>query len=61
MGNDWVLAKTAAGVEEIAIRSRRIPARLRTVLILVDGRRSIAALAESATAFGDIHAALETL
>ena len=61
MGNDWVLAKTTAGVEEIAIRSRRIPARLRTVLILVDGRRSIAALAESATAFGDIHAALEAL
>jgi len=61
MGNDWILAKTAAGVEEIAVRSRRIPPRLRTVLILVDGRRSVAALAESAAAFGDIRAALTTL
>ena len=61
MGNDWILAKTAAGVEEIAVRSRRIPPRLRTVLILVDGRRSVAALAESAAAFGDIRAALAAL
>ena len=41
MGNDWILAKTVAGVEEIATRTRRVPPRLRTMLILVDGRRSV--------------------
>lgn len=39
MQQDWIPCKTAAGVEEIAIRSRRLPPRLRTLLILVDGRR----------------------
>jgi hypothetical protein len=61
MGNDWVLAKTAVGVDEIATRSRRIPPRLRTVLILVDGRRSVQTLAESAAALGDIRQALAEL
>ena len=61
MGNDWVLAKTAVGVDEIATRSRRIPPRLRTVLILVDGRQSVQTLAESAAALGDIRQALAEL
>ena len=61
MGNDWVLAKTAVGVDEIATRSRRIPPRLRTVLILVDGRQSVQTLAESAAALGDIRQALTDL
>lgn len=61
MGNDWILAKTAAGVEEIATRARRVPPRLRTVLILVDGRRSVADLVRSAAGLGDVHQALESL
>ena len=61
MGNDWILAKTAVGVDEIATRSRRIPPRLRTVLILVDGRQSVQTLAESAAALGDIRQALAEL
>ncbi|MBL8451520.1 MAG: hypothetical protein JNK97_02130 [Zoogloea sp.] len=39
MQKDWIPGKTAAGVEEIATRARRLPPRLRTLLILVDGRR----------------------
>ncbi|MDD3354623.1 hypothetical protein [Zoogloea sp.] len=41
MQKDWIPAKTPAGVEEIEGRSRRLPLRLRTVLILADGRRSV--------------------
>ena len=39
MQKDWIPGKTEAGVEEIATRARRLPPRLRTLLILVDGRR----------------------
>ena len=61
MGNDWILAKTVAGVEEIATRTRRVPPRLRTMLILVDGRRSVAELIDAAANLGDVRQALETL
>lgn len=61
MGNDWILAKTVAGVEEIATRTRRVPPRLRTMLILVDGRRSVAELIDAAAGLGDVRQALETL
>ncbi|MCK6396206.1 hypothetical protein [Zoogloea sp.] len=46
MQKDWIPGKTAAGVEEIATRGRRLPPRLRTLLILVDGRRTLGQLAE---------------
>ena len=45
MQKDWIPGKTAAGVEEIATRARRLPPRLRTLLILVDGRRGGSELA----------------
>ncbi|MCK6375717.1 MAG: hypothetical protein L6Q69_16685 [Zoogloea sp.] len=61
MGNDWILAKTVVGVEEIATRTRRVPPRLRTMLILVDGRRSVAELIDAAAGLGDVRQALETL
>lgn len=61
MGNDWILAKTVAGVEEIETRARRVPPRLRTMLILVDGRRSVAELIDAAAGLGDVRQALETL
>ena len=60
MNNDWILAKTSAGLEEVATRGRRVPTRLRTVLIIVDGRRSVKHLSESAAALGNIRAALIT-
>lgn len=61
MGNDWILAKTVAGVEEIATRARRVAPRLRTVLILVDGRRCVAELADAAAGLGDVRQALAKL
>lgn len=36
-----VYAKTALGQEEIATRARNVSARLRAMLIMVDGRRSV--------------------
>ena len=39
-----VYAKTDLGQEEIDTRVRRIPARMRTMLIMVDGRHSIGEL-----------------
>lgn len=61
MNSEWVLVKTAAGLAEIANRSRRVPNRLRTVLILVDGRSSVGHLSESAGALGNIREALAEL
>lgn len=44
MDSTSVYAKTDLGHEEIDTRVRRIPARMRTMLIMVDGRRSVAEL-----------------
>jgi hypothetical protein len=41
----WVFVKTAQGSDEIATRRHGLSMRLRQVLILVDGRRSVADLA----------------
>lgn len=61
MDADCVWAKTPAGVDEIAERRRRIPPRLRTVLILVDGRRSVRHLRETAGTLADMGASLAEL
>ena len=47
---DVVFAKTAKGTEEITSRSGALTPRMRRVLILVDGRRSIATLRELVSA-----------
>lgn len=44
MDSTTVYAKTDLGHEEIDTRVRRIPARMRTMLIMVDGRRSVGEL-----------------
>lgn len=44
MNSTIVYAKTAQGQDEIATRAHRLPARLRTILIMVDGRQSVAEL-----------------
>jgi hypothetical protein len=41
-----IYAKTAAGQNEIETRARRLPPRARSLLILVDGKRSDADLAQ---------------
>ena len=47
-----VLVKTDKGQDEIATRKNRLPARVRTMLITVDGRRSVRELA-SCSVFGE--------
>jgi len=47
-----VLQKTAAGVDEIATRKLGLPARMRSLLILVDGRLDIAQLLGKGQALG---------
>ena len=42
-----IIAKTAAGVAEVASRSRKLPPRLRTMLILIDGSLSVAQLMDA--------------
>lgn len=47
MSPDTVLVKTVRGREEIATRAHVLSAMQRRLLILVDGRKSVAAIAES--------------
>lgn len=61
MDKSWILAKTAAGVEEIATRARRVHPRVRAVLILVDGRRSVQDLMDATSTLGDAREALSFL
>ncbi len=43
-----ILSKTPKGVEEIATRVHKIPSRLRTALVMVDGQKSVAEILNSA-------------
>ncbi|WP_142808902.1 hypothetical protein [Tepidiphilus olei] len=45
LSQEVVLTKTAEGLEEIERRSRGVPARLRRILILCDGRRPLGDIA----------------
>jgi hypothetical protein len=52
MSESDVFFKTAAGVEALKQRSSDLPARLRTMLIMVDGVRTVAQLRQAAAALG---------
>jgi hypothetical protein len=52
MSESDVFFKTAAGAEALKQRSSDLPARLRTVLIMVDGVRTVAQLRQAAAALG---------
>lgn len=56
-----VYAKTELGHEEVATRVRHVPARLRAMLIMVDGRRSVGALVEHHPAPDEARGYLQTL
>ena len=56
-----VYAKTAKGQEEISARTYRLAQKLRLMLILVDGKLSVAAHCEKAGSLGDVIAYLEEL
>jgi hypothetical protein len=49
---ELIFAKTTKGVEEIAHRTHRLPNRLRTLLVMVDGASTAKLLQEKAAAIG---------
>lgn len=55
-----VFAKTAKGQEEVASRTGRLPVRARRLLILIDGKRSVADL-ESLVQMENLRSALGAL
>lgn len=61
MDSTAVFAKTALGHEEVATRARHVPARVRAMLIMVDGRRSVGELLANHPAPDEARAYLETL
>lgn len=61
MNNDSILAKTAAGQDEIATRARKLSPKMRALLILVDGRRSIQDLMDTTAGFGEVQDVLKGL
>jgi predicted secreted protein len=61
MNDSDICIKTAAGSDELKTRSRGLALRLRSVLILVDGSRSVAALRAAAAALGAPPDGLELL
>lgn len=56
-----ILVKTAAGSNEIKARSRKLPPRLRTLLIMADGQLNAAQLRQAAATLGAPGDALESL
>ena len=49
---DAIYTKTPAGRQELAERTRKLPARLRRLLVMVDGRKSAQALISELAATG---------
>ncbi|GAB4179841.1 MAG: hypothetical protein OHK0026_13360 [Rhodocyclaceae bacterium] len=56
-----IYRKTDKGRDEMARRSYGLPARVRSLLILVDGRRSLRELIEQGRHFGDAEGFLRQL
>ncbi|MBI4756084.1 MAG: hypothetical protein HY778_11865 [Betaproteobacteria bacterium] len=53
MDKDAIFHKTAKGQEEVRTRAHRLPARERSLLILVDGRNAVGELLQRTAAFMD--------
>ncbi len=47
-----IVVKTTAGADELKSRSRKLPPRLRTMLIMIDGTLSVGHLQQSAASLG---------
>lgn len=56
-----VFAKTPLGHDEIATRARHLPARVRAMLIMIDGRHSVAQLLTGHPAPGEAETYLRQL
>jgi hypothetical protein len=61
MSPDSILVKTDKGAEEIATRKYKLDAKLRTLLIMVNGASSAAQLAQKFAGIGDIQPLLVQL
>jgi hypothetical protein len=61
MNPDSVLEKTAKGAEEIETRKHKLDAKLRPLLIAVNGKAKAADLASQFAALGDANALLDDL
>lgn len=61
MGPMLLFTKTLKGTQEIESRKFNLPTDLRSVLILVDGRRTVAQLNKQLSKMGNIPSLLETL
>lgn len=56
-----ILVKTPAGTDEVKARSRKLPPRMRTMLIMADGQMSAGQLRKAAVALGAPQDCLEFL
>lgn len=61
MNSSDVIAKTAKGAQEIQTRALGLPQKLRALLIMVDGKQSVAALIQRFGGLGDVEASLSEL
>ncbi|MFQ5756596.1 MAG: hypothetical protein ACE5H7_10950 [Acidiferrobacterales bacterium] len=61
MDRSLVFVRTGKGNDEVTTRKYHLPQRLRTVLILIDGRANVAQLHEKAVTLGDLESTLEDL
>jgi hypothetical protein len=61
MNPDSVLEKTAKGTEEIETRKHKLDAKLRPILIAVNGKAKAAELASQFAVMGDVGALLDDL
>lgn len=61
MDSTTVYAKTPIGQEEVATRARHVPARVRAMLIMVDGHRSVGELLANHPAAEEARGYLATL
>src|SRR5690349_2321490 len=61
MDQNTVLSKSAKGKEEIDTRKYKLDQRLRSVLITVNGKLTVEALAKQFASMADIHTVLERL
>lgn len=61
MNTELVFARTEKGDQEINYRTYQLPQRLRTVLILVDGKSTVSELRDKAIALDELEETLEDL
>jgi hypothetical protein len=61
MNSQLVFARTDKGNDELNARTYHLPRKLRTVLILVDGRSNVTQLRDKAVGFPELEASLEDL